>query len=484
MRRGSESGRGLPQSKTLARRTKLLSVRGPIVRSLLEERADVVSLEMQLVRNIRAGRLKPLLQEQQRFYSQRRTPEEIRAWQLERFNEQWQGLRREIPYFIRITHERKLPERFASWDEFRRLMPVLDRKTIQSQRDEFRNPARAPDYFRTTGGSTAEPLQLPAWHSENEFSNRDVWLARSWFGISPADKLFLIWGHSHLLGRGITGRLNGIRRQLKDSLLGYCRWSAYDLSEAALRQAGDALLKFKPSYVIAYAVALDRFARANAARREAFRQLGLKVAIATAESFPRPDSATVIADVLGCPVTMEYGAVETGVVAHQKPTGEYNVFWQHYALTGELSPAVPGNFEIQVTSLYPRCFPLVRYRLGDLISESPDAPEFGQKFAAVIGRCNDFVNLADGSVIHSEAFAHAVKECPFVQSFQVVQRRDGVMEFNYVPAPQLEPDESEVRRRLAVIHPALRDVTLRAVESIPQTIAGKTRAIVREPAHE
>jgi hypothetical protein len=76
-----------------------------------------------------------------------------------------------------------------------------------------------------------------------------------------------------------------------------------------------------------------------------------------------------------------------------------------------------------------------------------------------------------------------VKECPFVLGFQVVQRDNGEIQFRYVPAARSEPNEPEVRRRLGTIHPALRDVALQRVSSIPQTIAGKSRTIVREDVH-
>jgi len=438
---------------------------------------------MQLVRTIRASRFKPLLQEQEKFYSQRRTPDEIRMWQLGQFNRQWHTIRREVPFFSRLAREKSLPAQFSSWEEFRHLMPVIDRKTIQSRRDEFSDPTKAPDFLRTTGGSTAEPIQLPAWNSELDYTNKDLWYARSWFGVTPADKLFLIWGHSHVLGSGFVGQLNRLKRESKDALLGYCRFSAYDLSETAMKNAGDAMLAFRPAYVVAYSVALDRFARVNAHRKETFHQLGLKVAIATAESFPRSDSAPFISDMLGSPVAMEYGAVETGLLAHQHPDGTFKVFWRHYFLDGCESESLPGCYELFLTSLYPRCTPLVRYRIGDLISSDPNDLVFDQGFGRVVGRCNDWLALPDGGRVHSEAFTHAVKECPFLLGFQVVQRDNGEIQFRYVPESRSEANELEVRRRLATIHPALRDVVLKQVPSIPQTIAGKTRTVVREEAH-
>ena len=423
------------------------------------------------------------LREQDKFYHNQWTSEEIKSWQLKQFNRQWLAIRRDVPYFQHVTAQNRLPVRFSTWQEFREQVPLMDRRTIQSRRNEFVNKERAPDLWRSTGGSTAEPMQIPAWTSEGDFLAKDMWYARSWFGVSPADKLFLLWGHSHLLGTGVSGWLNATTREIKDRLLGYCRYSAYDLSESGLRLGAETLIDFRPAYVIGYAVALDRFAKVNRDRRADFHKLDLKVAIATAESFPTPESATLIADILGCRVVMEYGAVETGLVAHQRLDGHYSVFWRHYFVEGTESAEVPGTYEIVITGLYPRCFPLVRYRLGDLVATDPDEQSVNQHFKAVIGRCNDYIALPNGNVVHSEAFTHAVKDIPSISAYQVVQSRDGIITLQYLATSSLKPNEVEsIRRRLNQITPHLAGVRLQRVESLEQTIAGKTRRIVREIA--
>ena len=334
--------------------------------------------------------------------------------------------------------------------------------------------------MRTTGGTTSEPVQLPAWRVELGYANRDIWLARSWFGINPYDRLFLLWGHSHQLGKGMHGQINAYYRQIKDIVLGYDRFSAYDLSDQALRRAGDELLRFRPAWLLGYSVALDRLADANRDREKDFRALNLKAAIATAEAFPRQDSAERITEVLGCRVAMEYGAVESGPVAHQRTDNRFQIFWRHWFVEGKASPDVIGTFEIFLTSLYPRCCPLLRYRIGDLISEDPNRADFDQTFSRVIGRCNDYIALPDGAKIHSEAFTHAIKECDGVSRFQVYQALTGRIYFRYEPLRGGLLDEHQIRDRLKVIHPALREVEFQSVANLPQTIAGKTRTIERE----
>lgn len=435
---------------------------------------------MHIVRALRAVALRRLVQDQQDFYQCAWTPARIREWQLDQFNAQWESIRREVPYFRRQCERGNLPNRFSSWGEFKETVPIMDKRTVQTERAVLTSVARPPDFWRTTGGSTAEPVQLPAWNSEREFPTKDLWYARSWFGVRPADRLFLIWGHSHLLGSGVSNWLNTRKQRLKDAVLGYHRYSAYDLSERGLREAAEALLECKPNYVVAYAVALDRFARLNRHYREAFHGLGLKVAIATAEAFPWSDSADIVADVLGCPVAMEYGAIETGLIAHQRPHGWYQVFWRHSFLEGRESEHLPGAYEIFVTSLFPRCFPLVRYRVGDLISANPDAVEFDQEFESVTGRCNDLLTLTDGGMVHSEAFSHAVKEISSIAGYQVVQSAEGEITLNYLAsAPLRSAEVATIRQRLGKIHPDLAGVRIARVSALEQTLAGKTRRICR-----
>jgi phenylacetate-coenzyme A ligase PaaK-like adenylate-forming protein len=418
------------------------------------------------------------------LYAQAAHDAERRARQLELLNESWGQTCSRIPYFRELRARADLPARFDSLDEFAARVPVMNRQTLQQHGVALTSPERPQELVRITGGSTAEPVQIPAWHSEFAFTKSDMWLARSWYGIAPHDRLFLLWGHSHLLGTGWRGFVNGQKRRLSDRLLGYCRYSAYDLGEAALRRGADALLGFRPAYVVGYSVALDLFARANAARRDALRAAGVRLVVAAAEGFPAPDSEARIADLFGCPVAMEYGSVETGLVAHTHPDGGYRTFWRSYLLEAE---RVGSQRRVRVTSLFPRCVPLVRYELGDELELAPDAGSAGPSvlaFARVIGRSNDYVALADGFLAHSEAFTHCVRACVAIQAYQVVQDARGIR-LHYVAARDLDAADAQgVRERLRRIHPDLAGVALERVAALQRTVAGKTPMVIRRISGE
>ena len=354
----------------------------------------------------------------------------------------------------------------------------MDRGTLQRHRADLVSTDRPPELTTATGGSTGEPIQVGKWHSESRVAAGDLWSARGWFGVAPHDRLFLLWGHSHLLGTGLSGFAQRTLRTAKDAALGYRRHSAYDLSREGLRGAGRALIAHRPAWVLGYAAALDRFARVNADRAGTFAQLGLEVAVATGESFPASDSRERLAGVLGCPVAMEYGTVETGPLAHEHPEDGWRTFWQHWHLEAD-----PESGEAIVTALFPRATPLIRYRLGDLLGAEDLTPPL-LSLDRVVGRANATLVLDDGAPIHSEAFSHAFREEPVIEAFQVRGLTGGQIEMRYLGPRALDMTELErVRGRLAKIHPRLAKIELRHAERLPQTVAGKTLQVIREPEH-
>lgn len=407
----------------------------------------------------------------------------IRDWQLRRFNELWKTIARESPHYRSLRTERGVSDQFDDWREFSEQLPIMTRESVRGCVDQMRTSLRPADYRRVTGGSTAEPIQLPAWRSEDRIAGLDSWRGRSWFGVDAADRLFLLWGHSHLLGEGIGGWFSGKWRALKDFGFGYRRCSAYDLSDPALHDAALALLNYNPDYVVGYSTALHRLAHVNQQLHEAFRRLRLKVVIATGESFPSSESSTLISRVFGCPVAMEYGAVETGVIAHQRRDGRFQVFWGNYFLEGIESDIWPGRYELLVTTLYPRLIPLIRYSIGDLAFPNPSAADFDQTLERIVGRCNDGISIGEGAFIHSEAFSHVLRDVEDIQAFQVIQNAPDKIVVNYIASGLLSDElQTRLHRRFESVDKRLKIHRFQRVTRLQETISGKTRRIVNEGA--
>jgi phenylacetate-coenzyme A ligase PaaK-like adenylate-forming protein len=346
---------------------------------------------------------------------------EIERYQLERLNALWRRACEGLPHYRQLAAERSLPTEFRTLAEYRDSVPPLTRAIVQEHIASCSWSRPRPDRMRITGGSTASPLQMPAWKHEFRATNPDLWIGRGWYGIEPRDRLFLFWGHSHLLGRGWRGWLNGRVRLVKDALQNYVRHSCYDLSDAALDRAGRRILDTRPRYILGYGYSLDRLARANVSRRSAFHALRLKAVIGAAEAFPFADTVKVIADIFGCPVGMEYGSVETGGIAYTTPADGYRVFWRNYLLEWH---GAGGQQELYITSLYDRCTPLFRYQIGDAVVAERHRQIAGGaslvRFDRVLGRSNKPVRLPSKRTLHSETVSHIVRDQPAVRGYQFI----------------------------------------------------------------
>src|SRR5699024_8103842 len=181
------------------------------------------------------------------------------------------------------------------------------------------------------------------------------------YNIKRSDKMFRIWGHSHTLGKGLSRIKNKLKFDIGLPLIGFKRFSAYDLSDAKLKEAGDEILKFKPKYIIGYSKALYILAKANEDKKEEFHKLNFKAVLGAAEGFERKEDREFVSEVFGCPTGLQYAAMETNYLAQTHPDGEYKALWKNSIIECVDDNGYPAETgRILITSLYPRAFPLIR----------------------------------------------------------------------------------------------------------------------------
>lgn len=401
------------------------------------------------------------------------------AWvprQLAGVQATWADAIRDVPYYRHLARSGAAPAAIESWADVRRI-PVLTRHILQERAAEFIRESGAPQSFMKTAGSTGEPLRIGMNQPEKDLM-RIVKLAE-WqsFGYTQSSRLFLIWGHGHLLGTGWRGRINHAKRKLTDAFLGYQRVDAYRLDRAACEEYAEALIRFRPIGLISYASALDLFARYTERFRDRFRALDVRFVLSTAEAPPRPDTIPRLQDLFGCPVVQEYGGAEFGQVAFKcgdEPFATYNDL--NFVEAAPAEEGDPGVEPLLVTSLYQRYVPLIRYRVGDAVrGASRLSNGHVQAFAEMAGRINDVIELVPGEFVHSVAVFHCVHQEPAVHGIQMVLTDAGT-EIQLVADGDGRPAlEARIRARLAQVHPALATATFRYAEDLQPTRAGKRR---------
>src|SRR5699024_7293619 len=188
---------------------------------------------------------------------------------------------------------------------------IVTRDFVNEHMKDFTNTKKEHDSIGTTGGSTGTPLKFPKWSSETEHCEPSVWYVRDFYNIKRSDKMFRIWGHSHTLGKGLSRIKNKLKFDIGLPMIGFKRFSAYDLSEEKLKSAGEEILKFKPQYIIGYSKALYMLAKANEEKKLEFHKLNLKAVLGAAEGFEREEDRKYVSEIFGCPTGLQYAAMET-----------------------------------------------------------------------------------------------------------------------------------------------------------------------------
>jgi phenylacetate-CoA ligase len=401
--------------------------------------------------------------------------------QMDFISKAWADAITDIPYYKNLVASGAAPASISTWGDFRQI-PVLTRQALQSTPADFLRRSRPPDSFMKTAGSTGTPLRLGLDQRERD-AMRIIKLSE-WmnFDYTPSSRLFLIWGHSHLLGTGMTGKWNHLKRKAADLFLGYQRVDAYRLDPKSCSEHAAKLIKFRPMGLIGYASALDLFARHTLKHREPFRALGLRFILATSEPPPKADTFAMLEDLFNCPVIQEYGGAEFGQVAFHGGAGDFEVYSDlNYIECEPADEAEPGAFPVLVTSLYDRFLPLFRYRVGDAV-RNPQKLANGHvlRFSHVAGRINDTIPMEDGSFIHSVAIFHCIHQESCIHNIQMHLNDERIEIRLLATSPETVEVEKRIRQRLHQVHPSLKAARIVFVNDLETNRAGKRRWFVDE----
>lgn len=403
------------------------------------------------------------------------------ARQLAAIRSVWADAVADVPYYASLVATHRAPAEIRTWADVQSL-PILTRQALQDDRTAFIRRSAPPQSVMKTAGSTGTPIHVGMDQAERDLMRTVKLAAWQGLGYTADSRLFIMWGHVHLLGSGWTRSINQAKRSVADRLLGYRRVNAYRLNAETCARYAEQLIAHRPAGFISYASALDLFARYTTAYRDRFRALGLKFVLATTEPPPRPDTTSLLEDLFGCPLVQEYGGGEFGQVAFKKGGGPFQVYDDLNYVETEVPP-LDGAAEhpVLVTALYRRYVPLVRYRLGDALVGPQRLPHgHVARFEAVAGRLNDVIQLPGGDAIHSLAIFHCVQAEAEVFNIQMVLRDTGIEMRLVAPGAPRGPLESRVRERLARVHPALGAARFTYVEDVQTTRAGKRRWFLDE----
>lgn len=396
---------------------------------------------------------------------------------------QWEKLQRlvahcweQVPYYQARWRALGIagPGDLRSREDFARL-PVLTKPEIRANWEAMVAPAlRERLLFKTTGGSTGEPLRFG--YTRESYERRIAVMQRGygWAGARLGQRTLYLWGLPEEQSR---------KERLYHAAFNRRMLNAFDMHDAHLPRYAEAFTRFRPQTVVGYVAPLVRFA-------SWLEQSGLRLPapariLTAAEALHAPQRA-LLERVFGCPVFNTYGCRETMLLASECAHGSLHTTADHVLLeTGVASAGDEGPREVVITDLHNYGMPLLRYANGDLATpggrETCTCGRGLPTLRSVDGRKLDALYSVDGRFVPGEMVVYAMLGAQGVRRYQAVQTAPDRVEMRLVRGEDFDAESLEHGRGLLqrALGPTAR-LEFAFVDEIPLTPSGKHRVTVSE----
>ena len=412
------------------------------------------------------------------LYAEVNSPEEIAEIQLERFNAHWEYAWRNVPFYTKWREDNDLPEcigSIAALSDF----PVLTKKMLSDSRALLE---KTPSAIRSTltGGTSGISTAFPMNGADAESAWTNTHLGRAWNGIGVGDRLFMIWGHSHLFGGSGVWRKQ-IKRRAKDWAVNISRASAYNLSQKNLNDIGKEILKSRPYYIIGYGSCIVQLCQLVKNNGCDLLAAGVHRIVNTSETLSELD-VPLIKEIFGCSIINEYGMAEAGVIGYSiDDLYPLSVFWNDYIVRTEADKLI-------LTTIGERCFPLINYDTED-VCEDP-TPESGAilEINTLKGKARDVFSMYNDEgcrcKVSAVLFDHILKQVSQFRSIHYLIDGEGNLKISYVSGSSTL-DVDVIRKHLLErlseesIDVRSESITFVEIDEPLQTIAGKRVTLIR-----
>lgn len=280
-------------------------------------------------------------------------------------------------------------------------------------------------YKNHSGGSSGEPV---FFSQDNLFWTSSMgikWLFYSFIWPFPC-RLLSLWGSERDILEGGEGFVGNLKLWLYDRKL----LNSFRMSPAEMELYVRKINRFKPKIIEAYVQSIYEFAKyIDKNKLTVYSPKGIIVSAGTLY----PEMRQLIEKVFECRVYNRYGSREVGDIACScSENEELHTSPLHFVeiLDCDLNPVRPGEIgDVYVTTLNNYTMPLIRYRIGDVATESDNQPcKCGRglsRIKNIEGREMSVLRTKNGRIVPPEFFIHMVgvvfnKES--IKKFQIIQK--------------------------------------------------------------
>ncbi len=361
------------------------------------------------------------------------------------------------------------PNTIKSIDELVRL-PILER-------EEYRNltrslvqqaPRRYDGFFRdATSGSSGQPVPIYRTWPERAYMLAKFMRVLFLNGYRASDAMYWVASPVHVRSQDTFLQSLGIMPRHVASFTD------------PTRQMVERLVALRPALV--YANKSHLVQMAMYIRQNRIRIPHPKLCISVGEILD-PASRSLIANAFGLEGLLDaYGALELSNIAWRRArkAGPYQV--HHDTNILEVVDACSRKSchgAVLITDLHIRSFPLIRYRLGDVMEVSyHNGLPVIQK---LIGRTDDLIRLRDGRTCAGPIIEVIMEDFPQVLQYRIIQENYDLIRVLIATGPDRDHPYLETAIRDGFRHHIAPDITYQFefVDNIPPETNGKLRMLI------
>lgn len=406
---------------------------------------------------------------------------------------QWQKLQRlirhcwdHVPYYRQRWQPLGItgPEDIRGMEDFARL-PTIEKPEIRAHFDQLiASDQRDALLYKTTGGSTGEPLRFGYTRESYERRLAIMWRGYGWGGARLGQRTLYLWGTPV----GAQKR----KDRLYHALFNRYMLNAFEMCEERMSEYADVIDRFRPETIVSYVAPIMKMAEWLTANG---RRIHRPMRILSAAEALHDGQRKLISEAFGCPVHNTYGCREFMLIAAECEEHKgLHVNADHLCV--ELGESVGGAHagaganvgasprEIIVTDLHNYGMPLLRYVNGDLATAGSGVCACGRGLpllTRVDGRKLDALRTPDGRYVPGEYIVYAFLHATGIKRYQLVQKRLDAFEISLVRDADFDPSVIDlIKRELVKVVGDSVQLDFRYADDIPLTASGKLRVTISE----
>lgn len=362
------------------------------------------------------------------------------------------------------------------------LLPVIDKSFLRDNLNQLIAIGyKEPNEYAKTSGSTGVPLLFPKSLKASAFQLAAMYRGHKWHGVELGDKEARLWGIP-------TNKKARYKARLTDLLLNRFREREYNLNQDVLEDFCFRMKKRKPVYLTGYTSMVTQFAKFLLETGRNGLEYKFKMVKCTSETIHDSDR-DIIEKVFGCPLVNEYGAAETGLISFQCEAGSQHLM-SDCCIVEFLDPRYELDDyklkEIVITNLDNYTLPIIRYRVGDLVTPSVDICKCERMLPLidnVLGRTEDIIKTSTGQCWPSTILDFILKEIAFsdrgIIQYKVFQRELDSLEIQVVPGKKYSrKTEVYILKKCIENFGNQMNIEIKVVDHIPREKSGKLRDFV------